>query len=69
MSTCIGWDDLVTIHSAVVDKESDLVHVGDFLAYQSVSNEVIKLSRFFHVHSDLITIIDRIWTSQLLCDK
>ena len=44
MSTCIGWDDLVTIHSAVVDKESDLVHVGDFLAYQSVSNEVIKLS-------------------------
>ena len=41
---CIGWDDLVTIHSAVVDQESDLVHVGDFLAYQSVSNEVIKLS-------------------------
>lgn len=44
MSTCIGWDDLVTIHSAVVDQESDLVNVGDFLAYQSVSNEVIKLS-------------------------
>ena len=45
MSTCIGWDDLVTIHSAVVDQDGDLVHVGDFLAYQSDgSNEVIKLS-------------------------
>ena len=44
MSTCVGWDDLVTTHSAVVDRESDLVHTGDFLAYQSVSSEVIKLS-------------------------
>ena len=35
MSTCIDWDDSVTIHNAVVDQKIDLVHVGDFLAYQS----------------------------------
>lgn len=31
----LPWDDLVIKHSAVVDKDGDLVHMGDYLAYQS----------------------------------
>ena len=41
MSTGISWDDSVVSHSAVVDQDSDLVHVGDFLAHHSdESNKV-----------------------------
>ena len=41
MSTGISWDDSVVSYSAMVDQDSDLVHVGDFLAHHSdESNKV-----------------------------
>ena len=35
LSSCVGRDDLVICHNALVGQDGDLVNVGDYVAYQS----------------------------------
>ena len=42
VSSSVGCDDVVTCHNAIVDKDGDLVNVGEFLAYQSDYDNTVK---------------------------
>ena len=53
ISTCISLDESVINHSAVVDKDGDLVHVGDYLAYQSDGSNEVN-------HSKLLRYVSRL---------
>ena len=55
LNSSVDRDDLVATHNAVVDREGDLVNVGDYLAYQSCDEVHFRLTpsqpHEFHAHT------------------